>query len=402
VIKALNEMGIPIDVVSGTSFGALAGAIYSMTAPEPGSMMPVVRRIMGQKFTVPGMLMDLNFPRTSYFTGFYLNGVLKDTFARRRCEDLLVPFACPSCDIVAFDEKMHREGPLWRIVRASMSLVGFVPPLPFRERRVEDGVVISSLLVDGGYVNQYPIEVLKDHGAGIVVCVVACPEYDPISTDYGDTVRGGLVQFRRMFGCKRRAGSAQDPPTQAEIQERLMFLVESMKESHTSRSDLTIYPDITSYGLLDFSKFEEITKVGYEAALPSLQKWLQEDTAVAQQVKDIIKSCNEQLKAKKSLNEVEYGTRTQYAKWRAARLRASELMLEAGQSTQRTAMEARRRASLIMGEGRKRLRRVSAAGASTGDMGQDLSDGDSGNSGEDIRMLRARSVGSFASDRSGQ
>jgi len=55
-----------------------------------------------------------------------------------------------------------------------------------------------------------------------------------------------------------------------------------------------------------------------------------------------------------------------------------------------------------MGEGRKRLRRVSAAGASTGDMGQDLSDGDSGNSGEDIRMLRARSVGSLASDRSGQ
>merc|ERR1719336_1844599 len=109
------------------------------------------------------MLMDLNFPRTAYSTGNYINSLLKDTFARRRCEDLLVPFMCTSTDIVQFDDKMHQEGPLWRIVRASMSLIGFVPPLPFRERRPEDGTITSSLLVDGGYVNQYPIEVLKDH-----------------------------------------------------------------------------------------------------------------------------------------------------------------------------------------------------------------------------------------------
>merc|ERR1719336_1136155 len=122
------------------------------------------------------MLMDLNFPRTAYSTGNYINSLLKDTFARRRCEDLLVPFMCTSTDIVQFDDKIHREGALWRIVRASMSLVGFVPPLPFQQKRPEGGVS-SSLLVDGGYVNQYPIEALKEQGAGVVICVVACPDH---------------------------------------------------------------------------------------------------------------------------------------------------------------------------------------------------------------------------------
>ncbi|CAE8611131.1 unnamed protein product, partial [Polarella glacialis] len=324
VIKALQELDIPIDVVSGTSFGALAGAVYSMSAPEPSSLPGLVKRVMGKQFSTRKMLMDLNFPRTSYFTGAYLNNVLKETFARRRAEDLLVPFACTSTDIVQFEEKMHREGPLWRIVRASMSLVGFVPPLPYQERRAEDGAVNTSLLVDGGYVNQYPIEVLKEHGAGIVICVVACPDYAPVCTDYGDVVRGGLVTLQRTFGCRRR-WTGPDPPSQAEIQERLMFLVESMKESHSSRADLTIYPEIAGYGLLDFAKYEEIAAVGYAAALPCLREWLGGDSEVAQQAREVIESAKQEIKPKRSMNEVEYGTRRNYMHWRRLRMDAVRL-----------------------------------------------------------------------------
>jgi len=325
VIKALHELGIPIDVVSGTSFGALAGGIYSMCAPQPGSMYRVIRTVMGRKFSTRKMLMDFNFPRTAYFTGAYLNSILKDTFARRRCEDLLVPFACPSCDILTFDAKMHREGPLWRIVRASMSLVGFVPPLPYQERRGDDGSVTNSLLVDGGYVDQYPIEVLKDHGAGVVICTVACPDFEPINTDYGDVVHGGWVTLRRFFGCRRRA--VADPPSQAEIQERLMFLVENMKEGNESRSDLTLYPDIQGYGLLDFAKYEEIMETGYRTAITRLPEWLAGDSKGARLTREIIEMAKSEEQASPTLNEVEYGGRMQYAKWRNAGLqRATQIV----------------------------------------------------------------------------
>ncbi|CAK9099561.1 unnamed protein product [Durusdinium trenchii] len=179
VIKAMQELGIPIDVVSGTSFGALAAAMYAISAPEPSSLQRVVTRVMTTQFSTRKLLWDLTFPRTANFTGAFLNAMLKEIFARRRCEDLLIPFSCTSTDIVQFEEKVHRDGPLWRVVRASMSLVGIAPPLPHQERR-EDGKVSTTLLVDGGYSNQYPIEVLKEHGAGIVICVECCPDYSPV------------------------------------------------------------------------------------------------------------------------------------------------------------------------------------------------------------------------------
>lgn len=314
VIKALEELGIPVDVVSGTSFGALVGAMYSMSAPEPGSLDRLVKRVMDTQFSTRKMLMDLNFPRTSYFTGAYLNNSLKETFARRRCEDLLLPFACTSTDIVQFESKIHREGPLWRIVRASMSLVGFVPPLPHQERRAEDGSVCSSLLVDGGYVNQYPIEVLKEYGAGVVICVVACPDYGPVCTDYGDAVQGGLVTLRKTCGCRRR-WTGPDPPSHAEIQERLMFLVESMKEPHMDRSDLVIYPEIESYGLLDFAKYKEIAETGYVAALPRLKEWLSSGSEAAELVKQAVESGNSSLRRLQS-PEASYGNRRVYGTWR--------------------------------------------------------------------------------------
>ena len=109
-----------------------------------------------------------------------------------------------------------------------MSLVGIAPPLPHQERR-PNGRVSTTLLVDGGYSNQYPIEVLREHGAGVVLCVECCPDYDPVCTDYGDAVWGGLVTLRRRLSCCRKPRGG-DPPTQAEIQERLMYLVEALKE----------------------------------------------------------------------------------------------------------------------------------------------------------------------------
>merc|ERR1719330_1585478 len=102
-----------------------------------------------------------------------------------------------------------------------MSLVGFVPPLPIGE----------SLHVDGGYCNQYPIDELRQQGAGGVICVVACPDHGPVNTEYGDIVKGGLCSLRSTFGCCRRKNNLPEPPTQAEIQERLMFLFESNRES---------------------------------------------------------------------------------------------------------------------------------------------------------------------------
>lgn len=275
VIRAMEELGVPIDAVSGCSFGALAGGIYCMTAAQPGSMMQVVEQVMGKTFSIRGMLMDFNFPRTAAFTGKFLNIVLQRTFARRRCEDMLVPFLCTTTDIVNFEGKTHMEGPIWRVVRASMSLVGFVPPLPHQEP--EGG---TALLVDGGYTNQYPTEELRELGVGTVISVKACPDYTAMSTDYGDSVRGGTIALLRRLGIKWRWYKGPDPPSQAEIQERLKFLPDELrgKSKDFVGWDLSIEPPIDDYGLLEFHRYRELELTGYNAAHRALTPWIAEKT----------------------------------------------------------------------------------------------------------------------------
>eukprot|EP00434_Breviolum_minutum_P041034 symbB.v1.2.036495.t2/scaffold5169.1/size30165/1 len=295
VIQAMQELGIPIDVVSGTSFGALAAAMYAISAPEPSSLSRVVKRVMTTQFSTRKLLMDLTFPRTANFTGAFLNAMLKDIFARRRCEDLLIPFSCTSTDIVQFEEKVHRDGPLWRVVRASMSLVGIAPPLPHQERK-EDGKVSTTLLVDGGYSNQYPIEVLKEHGAGTVICVECCPDYSPVCTDYGDA-------------------------------ERLMYLVEALKDPHRERASLVISPDVSPYGLLDMPKYEEIIQLGYNTARVALGQWLADEAP--ESIREIIRATREEEEVvAKSINEVEYGSRLNYATWRKNATRVARKLLK--------------------------------------------------------------------------
>jgi len=320
VIRAMEELGIPIDVVSGTSFGALAGGIYAMTAPEPGSMKRTVDRVMGSSFSTRRLLMDMCYPRSSMFTGAFLNKILQQTFARRRCEDLLVPFVCTSTDIANFEAKSHSEGPLWRIVRASMSLVGLAPPLPHLERRQEDRKLCSGLLVDGGYTNQYPTDELRSLGATVVVCVQACPDSAPVSTDYGDSSPGGVVTLLRLLRIKWRWYKGSDPPSQSEIQERLMFLPDAMKGEASASSDVLIRPPIAGYGLLDFTKYQELEEIGYKAALPQLQAWLVGGSGAAQHAFNTSKqdaSPIGQSQAHPSLMlEGEYGGRQSYSAWR--------------------------------------------------------------------------------------
>eukprot|EP00927_Polykrikos_kofoidii_P049190 TRINITY_DN43299_c0_g1_i1.p1 TRINITY_DN43299_c0_g1~~TRINITY_DN43299_c0_g1_i1.p1 ORF type:complete len:1238 (-),score=181.85 TRINITY_DN43299_c0_g1_i1:336-3956(-) len=289
VVRALEELGIPIDVVAGTSFGALAGGMYAMTAAEPqGTLAKVVDRVMSRVFSTRRMLMDLSYPRTALFTGWYLNNVLQRTFTRRRCEDMLVPFVCTSTDILKLEAKSHDEGLMWRICRASMSLVGFVPPLPYEENQTEDGTIDKSLLVDGGYTNQYPIELLRQRGASIVILVQACPDFDAIGTGYGDRVEGGAISLLRFFRVAWRWYNGPDPPAQAEIQERLMYLPDAVKGKTGSAADLWLKPPVGGFGLLEFARYKELIEIGYHNAMPAISEWLSGDSEAADRVRRMI------------------------------------------------------------------------------------------------------------------
>eukprot|EP00324_Dicrateria_rotunda_P011038 CAMPEP_0206181442 /NCGR_PEP_ID=MMETSP1474-20131121/68745_1 /ASSEMBLY_ACC=CAM_ASM_001110 /TAXON_ID=97495 /ORGANISM="Imantonia sp., Strain RCC918" /LENGTH=232 /DNA_ID=CAMNT_0053595573 /DNA_START=614 /DNA_END=1308 /DNA_ORIENTATION=- len=180
VIQALEENGIPIDMVGGTSMGSLVGALY---ARDPDyihvyTKAKVVAKKMSNRWS---QALDLTYPRVSFFTGAGLNEVLYESMKKTRIEDLTLNYFAISTDITNSKMVVHREGLLWRYVRASMSLVGFVPPLCD-----DDG----SYLVDGGYINNLPADVMSELGINTIIAVDVGGEVDTNYACYGDSLSG--------------------------------------------------------------------------------------------------------------------------------------------------------------------------------------------------------------------
>ena len=67
-------------------------------------------------------------------------------------------YFCNSTNLSKGESSVHEQGPLWRLVRASMTIVGMVPPVYYK----------GDLLVDGGYMNNIPVDVMRSMGVDTV------------------------------------------------------------------------------------------------------------------------------------------------------------------------------------------------------------------------------------------
>ena len=104
-------------------------------------------------------------------------------------EDCWLSFFCITTNITWSRVEVHRFGYLWRYIRASMSLSGYLPPL------CDNG----HMLVDGGYLNNLPTDVMKSLGARTIIAIDVGSEINNKSViDFGDSLSGWWVMLMRM------------------------------------------------------------------------------------------------------------------------------------------------------------------------------------------------------------
>lgn len=157
IIRAFEEVGIPFDMVGGTSIGAFVGALYSRNQSHV-SIWGRAKMVSLRMISPWRSLIDLTYPVTSLFTGHEFNRAIWKCFSDTVIEDSWLPYFCVTTNITWSRLDVHTSGYMWRYVRASMSLSGFVPPL------CDNG----DMLMDGGYVNNLPADIMQSMGASIV------------------------------------------------------------------------------------------------------------------------------------------------------------------------------------------------------------------------------------------
>ncbi|KAF8841901.1 patatin-domain-containing protein [Paxillus ammoniavirescens] len=263
VIRALEERGIPIDHIGGTSIGAFIGGLY---ARECDIMFSAGRakQFSSRMGNIWRMLSDVTYPLVAYTTGHEFNRTIYKAFYDLHIEDMWLPYYCNTTNINTSRMEIHETGYAWRFIRASMTLVGLLPPL------CDNG----SMLVDGGYIDNLPVSTMFSMGASVVFAADVGSIDDNSPRNFGDSVSGWWLVLNRW----NPFSNARSIPAITEIQSRLAYVssVRTLEEAKVARGCLYMQVPVQEYGTLQFNKFDEIEQKGYEAACEILDCWEEE------------------------------------------------------------------------------------------------------------------------------
>jgi predicted acylesterase/phospholipase RssA/CRP-like cAMP-binding protein len=258
VIRALEEAGVPIDVVGGTSIGAIMAALCARGLPDSDR----VRRVMhiartGRRLVTPTL------PLIALSAGRRVDQILAEHLTSVPIEDLPLGFFCVSASLTRAEAVIHERGPLWTAVRASLALPGIYPPV------YADG----DLLIDGGAVDNLPVGVMRDRvGVGSVIAVDVASETEPLTVaPYGPGMSGWRVLGRRLNPFT----PAHPVPGIAEILNRSTGLSQVRHRRAAldeDRVDLVLRPPVARLRSLDFKGGIALIDAGYRYAAEELSK----------------------------------------------------------------------------------------------------------------------------------
>lgn len=154
VLKIFERERVPIDMIVGTSMGAMIGAAYATGLPVKEM------EALAAKFTL-NRLLDPAIPRMGLLAGEKLEANIKELIGDKSFDDCRIPLAIVTTDIETGDEVTYRKGNLVKIIRASCSWPGIFNPVRIDGR----------LLSDGGIKNSVPAKIAKSLGAEYIVAV---------------------------------------------------------------------------------------------------------------------------------------------------------------------------------------------------------------------------------------
>lgn len=257
--RALIELGIPVDLVAGTSIGGVLGSVIA-DAADPAEVVKMAEDHFSR-------VLDYTIPVVSLIKGEKIQEAARAHFGDRHIEDLRKTFFCVSTDLTTSRPHLHRSGELVAALRATSAIPGVMPPVPMGD----------ALLVDGGVLNNLPMDVARLAApAGRVFAFDVAPPRGPgAHGDYGLSVSGWKA-------LRSRRGPERSPyPRIFSVLMRSMItasMQERDRQINTDLADFYINLDVRGTSMLDFSNPAAIADRGYEAALPALQGWLGEAT----------------------------------------------------------------------------------------------------------------------------
>jgi len=228
VLKSWQEKKLPLDLIVGTSVGAIVGALYAsgMDGAEIDRIIAGLNWNELIEFRVtPARILNLNSIISSEKMGDWMFSHMGD----KKFSDLKIPFLCVACDIRTGEKIVFRDGDLIPAVRASSCIPGIFEPVEYRHR----------VLVDGGVVDNVPTDLALAEGADMIVA----------------SWTGGsrwLSDSRSIIAVLTQVISVSGTV---------------LSRRQLEKADVVIEPDLRDVSPLDLDKFAQTSEAGYDATV---------------------------------------------------------------------------------------------------------------------------------------
>jgi predicted acylesterase/phospholipase RssA/CRP-like cAMP-binding protein len=257
VVRALEDAGIPVDAFGGASIGAMVAALGALDIGHDERVARMERGLVGTRG-----LFRPTLPLVSVTSSKRINRMLRDPdyIGDAHVEDTWLPWYAVSTNLSRGLPFVHERGPAWLALRASIALPGILPPVH------RDG----DLLVDGGVLNNLPVDAMRDRVEGRIVAVDLEPKVD---LRYDDPFDPTLSGWRVLAGKLNPLRQAPRVPNLVQI----VLRAKQVGGDHAQRSvlaqhevDLYLQPPIEAFGALNFKAGRDLVDSAYEFASEQL------------------------------------------------------------------------------------------------------------------------------------
>lgn len=245
LLRALEELRIPVDALGGSSMGAFIGALTAAGC-DSGELLRIAR----ETFVTHNHLNDYLFPSVALIRGRRFLSQLRTLFGEQCIEHLPRPYFCLSANLTRGQSMVHDQGPAYLWVAASMAVPGVVPPIVYR----------GELLADGGVLNNLPADIMQAQERGLTIA--------------SDVSPGGGLSLPGVEGPDPEAllrAKDEDRPRLFSIIFRTATLTsESGTAQRAALADVYLRMPVQGIGMFDWKRLDELVQRGYEHAMTQL------------------------------------------------------------------------------------------------------------------------------------